>query len=248
MVFIHPLDLVYDPLTVTQAPTWLYFQIPPFHMPISLNPITFTYFSNPRVYFRLSLSLELFSWLRSKPSTWLPELGIQNANLAVPRPYVKTLQWLHFIPRFKFQFFGVSTWSSGICPCPSLVPDVPPPHYIYCALYTHQEDQTIRGPHTPHCSGCVLLYTLGSPNTLTYRASDPEDCAGGLSSWRSSLSSQRGTEVFSLAFSHPPSCHLILLFTFLPALMVTVGRSLRARAGSHSLSLWPLQNGKPRMV
>lgn len=69
----HPsLDPCDDSLADTQASTWLYFLILPLLTPISLNPVKFTYFSNPRFCFRSSPFLKSPPMSRSEPSTWLP--------------------------------------------------------------------------------------------------------------------------------------------------------------------------------
>lgn len=146
---IHP--RTDDPIAISQAPTWLYFQIPPLLMPITLNPIKFAYFSNqPQVLFQifhnpqshlqfLVQALHLAAWTRylNRKSGSAPAL----LNNPAEAP---------FTPRFKVQFFGMPMWSLAICSCPSLWLDPPVP-----ATYTLYFIPKPEGPN--HVGTCTYI-------------------------------------------------------------------------------------------
>lgn len=123
-----------DPLAITQAPALLHLQIPPFLMPISPNPIKFTYFSNqPQVLFQVfpnSLSHLVFLAQALHLAAWLKYLNCKcDSAPALP----KNPKVAPFTPHFKVQFFGMPPWSLVICPCLSIWLD--PPKAAICTLY-----------------------------------------------------------------------------------------------------------------
>lgn len=120
-----------------------------------------------------------------------------------------------FSPNFKVQFFGMSTWSSVICPCPYLWPDVPLPHHLHS--YTQTRDtEPCRGPHTPCCSRCLLLFMPASPTIFIHLPRELHSSFNTVqdaSPPEPSLSPQRGMDVLPLNFFHPSSQSHHIVFT-----------------------------------
>lgn len=193
VVFIHPPS---DPCwwLPPSHPTWLYLQTSLFFMPISLNPIKFTFLFNLRFCFSPSLSLEVTCWL------W-----VQNANQTVLLPSLKTLRGCPLLL--------ASSSSSLAC-------HLGPPAHLSDQMFPHPHQLHFYAQtSTLRCSGCMLSLVPASPIPFIHSPGEPHssfqtDRAGCISSslpW-----AHRGESMYFLwNFPFPPISHIILCSLFL---------------------------------
>lgn len=224
------------PPAVTQAPTWLYFQILPLLRSVPLGPIMFIYFSNPRFCFRSSPSLEASPVSGFEPSAQLPEWSIQNANVAVLLPCLKTLWWLPFTPGVKFHICGMLPRSVVVCPIHLSRQAAPYPRYLHLALHVWSRSTELRRVPVYLTLLWLRAFVHASLTHHLHLESNTHPlrlCAGGISSRKPFPSLQRSRCAFS-GFFPPSLCHITLLFTLPSTLMA--GSSLRAGDVSHSAS------------
>lgn len=148
----------------------------------------------------------------------------------MPLPSLRTLQWPP--PALASRSSYLACQHGPLWSAPAHLSDQMFPHPHHLHSYTQTRDtKPCRSPHTPCCSGCVLLFMPASPTTCIHSPGELHSSFKTVQDApppESSRSPQRGMDVLSLSFPHPSNLSHHIVFTFPSALMS--GRSLGAGA------------------